>query len=295
MHSSLIILSQYLSSRDDNSLTSRSLLGHFIKPQDPFTEEEVRNYDILKEWEEKGLSSLLIDILEHREFVSQHIYKTYGEITSKLKKELKGKEYQERMMQNYVAMLTPLKLLENRLPFPFTYEEAYAMFKNMILESSDLIVESEGLAEFWRVLEFLLDRSFIKAGDQFKIDKKHTVKFQTRKGEPDKEWHNSQYKRLLFLRLNAVHQLYHKEVSIREGVEVISEATIRNYFKSKKYFLGVVGSERFGKISTSAMVFDYDAMMEGGILNLDRFDNYNDVPDTSTDANGTPLDPDVPF
>lgn len=286
---SLIILSQYLSSRDDNSLTSRSLLGHFIKPQDPFTEDEVRNYNTLKEWEEKGLSSMLIDILEHREFVSQNIYKAYGEITSQLKRELKGKEYQERMMQNYVALLTPLKLLENRLPFPFSYQDAYDAFKNMILESSDLIVESEGLAEFWRVLEFLLDRSFIKEGDQFKIDKPHQVKFQTRKGEPDKIWNNTDHKRLLYLRLNSVHQLYHKEVSMREGVEVISESTIRNYFKSKKYFLGVVGSTRFGKIATNAMVFDYDMMMQGGILNLDRYDGYNDGPDTTVDANGTPF------
>src|SRR5690606_9130833 len=95
VNSSLIILSQYLSSRDDNSLTSRSLLGHFIKPQEPFTDDEVRNYNTLKEWEEKGLSSLLIDILEHRDFVAQNIHKTYSEITSQLKKDLKGKEYQE--------------------------------------------------------------------------------------------------------------------------------------------------------------------------------------------------------
>lgn len=298
VNSSLIILSQYLSSRDDNSLTSRSLLGHFIKPQDPFTVEEVNQYDTLKGWEEKGLSSLLIDILEHREYVAQNITTTYREVTSQLKKELKGKEYQERMMQNYVAMLVPLKLLQNRLAFPFTYDEVYDSFKNQILETSDLIVESEGLAEFWRVLEFLLDRSYIKEAEHFKIDPKPTVKFQTRKGEPDKIWVNNDNKRLLFLRLNAVHQLYHKEVSMREGVDVISEATIRNYFKSKKYFLGVVGSERFGRISTSAMVFDYDMMMQGGILNLDR--NETDTPNPYIDANGAPItntndNSDVPF
>jgi len=297
VNSSLIILSQYLSSRDDNSLTSRSLLAHFIKNQEPFTDEEVRNYNLLKEWEEKGLSSMLIDILEHREYVAQNIYKVYGEITSTLKKDLKGKEYQERMMQNYVAMLAPIKLLENRLPFPFTYDDAYKNFKNQILESSDLIVESEGLADFWRIMEFLLDRSYIKEGEHFKIDPKATVKLQTRKGEADNIWTNHDRRRLLFLRLNAVHQLYHKEVSMRAGAEVISESTLRNYFKSKKYFLGVVGSERFGKISTSAIVFDYDAMMQGGILNLDRF--TDNTPNDDEDANGNPMPPqkedDLPF
>lgn len=297
VNSSLIILSQYLSSRDDNSLTSRSLLCHFIKPQDPFTDEEVKEYNLLKEWEEIGLSSMLIDILQHREFVAERLHKTYGEITSKLKKDLKGKDYQERMMQNYVALLAPLKLLSEKISFPFTYEEAYKYFKNMILESSDLIVESEGLAEFWRVMEYLLDRGFIKEGEHFKIDAKPTVKLFTRKGENDIIWSNNNHKRLLFLRLNAVHQLYHKEVSMREGVEVITENTIRNYFKSKKYYIGTANSERIGKVSTSVMIFDYDAMLHGGILNLDR--NENEYPDDTIDVAGAPIvdnkNDDLPF
>src|SRR5690606_16405484 len=124
-----------------------------------------------------------------------------------------------------------------------------------------------------------------------------------RKGEEDRMWSNTDNKQLLFLRLNAVHQLYHKEVSMREGVEVISENTIRNYFKSKKYFLGVIGSYRFGRISTSCMVFDYDTMLNGGILNLDRF-NEN-APNQNIDADGNPIqqtppkvaydNPDLPF
>lgn len=288
VNSSLVILSQYLSSRDDNSLTSRSLLGHFIKPQNPFTDDEVKDYNLLKEWEEIGLSSMLIDILQHREYVAIKLHKTYGEITSSLKRDLKGKEYQERMLQNYIALLAPLKLLSEKLSFPFTYDDTYNFFKNQILESSDLIVESEGLAEFWRVMEYLLDRHFIKEGEHFKIDSKPSVKLFTRKGEPDTIWSNNNHKRLLFLRLNAVHQLYHKEVSMREGMEVITENTIRSYFKSKKYYLGTANSERIGKVSTSVMIFDYDAMLSGGILNLDRHEDA-DVPDVNTDALGMPI------
>lgn len=283
----LVIASQYLSSRDDNSITSRSILMHFIKPQEAFTNEQMKDFNMLKSWEEKGLSSLITDLLVHQEFVLKNIHDTYSELIKKIKTDLKGREYQERMMQSYMILLTTFKIYEEVMNMPFKWEDVYDHFKNMILESSDLIVESEGLAEFWRVMEFLLDRSFIKAGDHFKVDPKLSVKFQTRKGEPDTIWTNKDNKRLLFLRLNAVHQLYHKEVSMREGAEVITEGTIRNYFKSKKYFLGVVGSERFGKISTSAVVFDYDAMMQGNILNLDRTDEHE--PNLNADANGEPL------
>lgn len=284
----LIIASQYLSVKDDNSITSRSILMHFIKPKEAFTIDQMREFNTLKSWEEKGLSSLITDLLIHYDHVVKNIDSTYSDLIKKIKNDLKGRDYQERMMQNYMILLTPFKIYEEVMNLPFKWQDAYDHFKNMILESSDLIVESEGLAEFWRVLEFLLDRSFIKAGDHFKIDPKLSVKFQTRKGEPDAVWTNKDNKRLLFLRLNAVHQLYHKEVSMREGVDVISEGTMRNYFKSKKYFLGVVGSERFGKISTSAIVFDYDAMMNGGILNLDRFEEHE--PDPTKDANGNAID-----
>nr|WP_297306373.1 DNA primase [uncultured Flavobacterium sp.] len=274
--SSLIITSQYLSSRDDNSVTTRSLLAHFIKPTDPFTNEQVEQFDRLKKWEEVGLSSMLIEILDHYDFVADRLYATYSEITKRIKADLKGKEYQERMLQNYMIILTPLKLLSENIQFPFDYETAYQLFKKYILDSSDLIVESEGLGEFWKVLEFLLDKGYIAPGNQFKIDRPETVRLQTRKGEPDHVWTNQGTRRLLFLRLNAVHQLYHKEVSTREGVDVISEATIRNYFRSKKYYVGTVGSMRFEKMSTSAIVFDYDLMLKNGVLNLDRNIEGND-------------------
>jgi DNA primase len=273
VNSSLIILSQYLSARDDNSLTSRSIIEHFIKPQENFTNEQLSAYNLLKSWEEEGLSSMMIDILEHREYVEDKLHHTYAEINKQLKKELHGMEYQERMMQNYVALLTPVKLLQEKVKFPFAYDEVYKQFKEAIIDSSDLIVESEGLAEFWRTLEYLLDRQpypLLVKDMHFKIDKFDTLMLQTRKGEKDREWKNTDRKQILLLRLNAVHQLYHKEVSTREGVDVIGENTLRNYFKSKKYYIGAVKSHNFLDTSTSAYVFDYSMMESGGILNLLR-------------------------
>jgi DNA primase catalytic core len=270
---SLIILSQYLSSRDDNSLTSRSIVEHFIKPQESFTNEQIEDYSKLKSWEEEGLSSLLVEILKHRPLVEANIHTTYAAINKKMKADLKNNEYQERMLQNYVALLTPMKILWEQFTFPFTYDEMYKQFREAIIDSSDLIIESEGLAEFWRTLEYLLDRSpfpLLKNGMHFIIDTPTAVSFQTRKGEKDNVWENKNRTQVLFLRLNAVHQLYHKEVSTREGTEVIGENTLRNYFKSKKYFLGSVKSHRFDDTSTSAYAFDYSMMHEGGVLNLIR-------------------------
>jgi DNA primase catalytic core len=269
----LVMLSQYLSSWDDNAITSRSIIQHFIKPQEQFTQQEIAEYSLLKDWEEEGLTSLVLDIVQHRDEVEKNYIKTYADIINKFKKDLKAHDYQERMLQNYVVIMTPITILWKHFTFPFSYEELYQLCKNAIIDSSDLIIESEGLSEFWKTLEYLLDRQpypLLVTGTHFIIDKPAGLKLQGRKGEKEIEWLNEKRKRVLFLRLNAVHQLYHKEVSTREGVDVIGENTLRNYFKSKKYFVGSVRSHRFTDTATSAYIFDYDMMEHNGILNLIR-------------------------
>ena len=283
----LVMLSQYLSSWDDNAITSRSVIQHFIKPQENFTQQEINEYNLLKSWEEEGLTSLVLDIVEHREEVEKGYVKTYADIINRFKKDLKAHDYQERMLQNYVVIMTPITILWQHFNFPFEYEELYQLCKNAIIDSSDLIVESEGLAEFWKTLEYLLDRQpypLLVKDTHFIIDTPIGLKLQGRKGEKEIEWTNDQRKRVLFLRLNAVHQLYHKEVSTREGVDVIGENTLRNYFKSKKYYIGAVKSKNFSDTSTSAYIFDYDMMEASGILNLIRNkDNFNPEPSEADD------------
>ncbi|RZJ71102.1 DNA primase [Flavobacterium sp.] len=273
---SLILLSQYLSSRDDNSLTSRSVICHFIKPQNPYTEEQADNLMRLKQWQKQGLSSLLCDLMQYRELIEKEMNTVFVQLTNELKADLRGKDYQERMMQNYLVLLVPIKILQDHFTFPFTWSQIYNQFKNAILDSSDLIVESEGLAEFWRTIEFLLDTRRISDGDQFKIDSPISIKVQTRKGEADREVQLYGQTKVLFLRLNVLHQAYHKEISTRQGAEVIGEGTLKNYFRSKKYFLGSVKSMRFKDTSTSAYAFDYGMMEQLGVLNLVR--EMEDVP-----------------
>ncbi|MDD2675652.1 MAG: DNA primase [Flavobacterium sp.] len=291
----LVILSQYLSSWDDNSITSRSVIEHVIKPQENFTNEEVADFNLIQSWEEQGLTSFILDIVKYRPEIEENYRRVYGEIIKDLKKQLKNTDYQERMLQNYTVLLTPMKILFDKFQFPFTYKEMQDQFKEAIVDSSDLIVESEGLAEFWRTLEYLRDRSpfpLVKEGTHFIIDTVLTLKLQSKKGEPDKEWKNDKRSQILILRLNPVHQLYHKEVSTREGVDVIGENTLRNYFKSKKYYLGTVKSHRFDDTSTSAYVFDYTMMHEGGILNLIRMQKKEHAEEPEHNNGSAEDDPD---
>jgi hypothetical protein len=69
-------------------------------------------------------------------------------------------------------------------------------------------------------------------------------------------------------------------------VDVIGENTLRNYFKSKKYFIGAVRSHRFSDTATSAYIFDYDMMEASGILNLIRNkEDFNPEPKPKDEQN----------
>ncbi|WP_289659463.1 DNA primase [Flavobacterium panacagri] len=297
VNSFIVMLSQYLSSWDDNSITSRSVIEHVIKPSENYTDQEVSDYNMLQSWEEEGLTSFILEIVQYRKVVEENYRQVYSEIIKQLKKELRGSDYQERMLQNYTVILTPIKILFDKFTFPFTYEEMYNQFKESIVDTSDLIVESEGLAEFWKTLEYLRDRKpfpLLIPDVHFMIDTPTSLKLQGRKDQDSHVWNNKERTQVLYLRLNAVHQLYHKEVSTRDGVDVIHENTLRNYFKSKKYFIGAVKSQRFNDTSTSAYVFDYSMMHENGVLNLLRTETAKktdeDVKPTQEDVKPTQED-----
>jgi hypothetical protein len=155
--------------------------------------------------------------------------------------------------------------------------------RESILDNSETITDTDGLAAFWRVIEYLatttIQRS-IEQGRDYEIERVGTFEFIPKKGSKE-VYKNKNGDKILFLHFSKVHQDYHKEVSKRQGEEVIGATTIRNYLKSKKYFIGLFASRRIGDKCTSGYAFNYSMMERMNILNL-------------PDANNDQLDIDLP-
>ena len=286
VNTSCIIASQYNSIRDDNSLTIRSLTWSFIKPTER-TNDEVEDFNLLKKWEEEGLSSLILEVIKYRKLMDQNFHSAFSKNSIAFKKALEGFEYQERILNNYNAIYTPVQILFSEFNFPFTLEEYFSQCVNAIIDNSDLLVESEGLSDFWNIVQSLFETKYhgIKRGLHFDIDKRHAVKIQVRKGEQE-EWQNEKRCNILFLRLNQVHQKYADVASKRDGTDVIGEGSLRNNFKSKRYYIGAVKAHSFSRINaqgekvrtvSSCYAFDYDMMKELGMINLDEPEIENDL------------------
>jgi DNA primase len=275
IHSAIYYSGQYLLTRDDGALASRSIIANFENKD--HTSEEKEQYLKLISWSKQGLSSFILDTIKHRDAIAKNLTRVYSETSKELKLALKEQEYQNRVFDNYVVLLVIVKMLQDKFNFPFTYDNYFAITKEAIIENSETIADSDGLAAFWRVIEYLVGQQHqIKQGEDFVIARESSFEYIPRKGEKA-IYTNKDRDKIIFINFSKVHQDYHKEVTKRQGEEVIGATTIRNYLKSKKYFIGLFGSRRMGNKCPSGYAFNYSMMQRLGILNID------DINDTQTD------------
>ncbi|AXP79210.1 DNA primase [Mariniflexile rhizosphaerae] len=287
--SACIILSQYMSVRDDNSLSSRSITEHFMERV--YSVEEKLSYAQLKQYEREGLTGMMIDILKYRESIQKELTPTINELNKSLLERFGKDEYMERMLNNFIAIMAPVKIMFSKFSFPFTWKAFYNHCIEAIQESSSMISETEGTAKFWQTLSYLVDRRIIKIDFDFKIEKKTNFKIYQGKKEGEavyEEVVNKNADEILFLRLNKVHQDYVEAVSKRKNEEPIGESTLKGYFKSKPYFLGAIKGLQFQNGSSSCYAFNYTMMKNLNVVELERdysAENEPPVPVNVANAN----------
>src|SRR3546814_7190209 len=135
-----------------------------------------------------------------------------------------------------------LKLVGERIRFPFTYAEFYKECKNEIIKLSNLISDSDSLASFWKMTEFLLDQGMIEDGFDFKIEMKDEVSVLISRSDVGNDGKNTKTirfeepKRLLFLRIRNVHPLYMSSTRTQTGKTGLNEETIMMRIKEQQYF-----------------------------------------------------------
>lgn len=265
INSSIYIAGQYVPTVDDNALQSRII--SLLFPLSTKTTEQRDNFNILMNWTNQGLSSLVVEILENRQFFEDNLASTYTEVANQLKADLENTPYEERVFGNYAVMLITYKILSHKIRIPFKYQEIYDQCLTGIIENSESISYSNGMSDFWNIVQFLFEAGRINISADFKIEK--TLEFKILKSQGASETiHNKNQKKILYLRFDSTYQHYVKEATIRENVAPIASVTLRNYFQSRPYFIGLVKGKRFSKVVTSCYAFDYDMMQKQDIVFL---------------------------
>lgn len=285
VRSGLIISGQVLPTANDGSLLTRSILLSFESRSEdnPFTEEEAQNLRDIREVEEKGISSIVTEILKFRPTVQKH----YPQIFSKTYSEIKDHfiknsiRYSERLIMNYSCILSIVKLFNDKvenIDFGFQFQDLYNESIEQIKKLSEKISQSDYLSGFWNIMVFLLDNKQIEEGVDFIIKQVSSLKIsEGRSGTIDRSWENPI--NVIYIRLSKIHPLYlelHRKQYGYTGVQITS---LLHYLSNHRSYIGNVKNVRFKNTISSAFAFDYERLD----VNLTRMDVV-DIPEVNENA-----------
>lgn len=259
VNAAAMITGQYLPTRDGNALFSRCLILPFTKKSKELSKEEIEAGSTLKKWEGEGLSSLLVEIIKFRGLIEDEFQNNYFEIMDEFKSSLKGEYYDGRVLLNFVLVLVPIKILEEKLDLPFSFQEIKELAMDMVKTQSDQINDSDALRTYWKMVEYMFSTYKIEDEIDFKIERLNSLTI--RNGRSQTETISFPHPtNVFFLRFTKIHPIYMKEHRQQHGENGIAETSIKTYMQNHKSFIGNVPATSFQGIKTSAYAFYYDKL-----------------------------------
>lgn len=289
VNASLILVGQYLSTKDDNSILSRSILRTFKIVADR-PNDQVDSYNKLKELEKKGISSILTNILKHRDMVKKEYYATFFDVFKSLSIIIRSRKehYDERILRNYSALLSMVRLFKGVYAFPWEYEEYKAWIINEIIHMSGLISETDILVDFWTFVSSLVDHGELKDDRDYKIQHQTKIRI-TKSANSDITIDLPEQKRVLYIRLREVWVSY-AGAKKKAGGNPIDFTSLKSYMENRDYYLGYLHRQRIGKKSVSCYVLDYEAIGIDIVNEPDESEGY-----LAGHLNQNTLNDDLPF
>ena len=267
-----LISGQYLPTRDDNSLYSRSILLEVLKPSEGYTAEQRKAFAKINEMREAGLSSVLTELLKMRPTVERDFgeaFHTTNETLRELIKEI-GARVEERVLSNVAIVLAIVSILEKEMRFPVTLKTLEQMAVNMIIRLSEQLDDTSSLATFWRIFEQLAMKrvgnqngqnvyAITEGLDFAKIVFKATtaITIQVGKKETKKVVFDKDTEVLCF-RLNKIHGEYMKEHKSQTSEHGLQIPDLKGYFRNAPGYLGSAKDVSFNGKRTTAFAFLMD-------------------------------------
>lgn len=257
VNSALLLAGQHLPTYDENALFSRTILLYFERKASELTQEDNERMRQFQNLEEKGLSNIIMEVIKYRPYFEQKFDTTELEIRNHLTDHFSDNPVEGRVMMNYAIMLTVVKLLEDKLRLPFTFNEVLDLAVKAIVKQSDQIAESDELKNYWKMIEFLTIQNQIQHGADYVVLEKDSILIRDGRKE-QKTIKFEKTTKVLFLRFARVHPLYMEAHRKQMGENGIPEQNIKSYMKTSKYFFGNCPVVNFDGTHTSGYAFDYE-------------------------------------
>ena len=223
--------------------------------------ESEKNFAELKELnniEEKGITTVLQEIYSHRDTFQAAYPANLLDINKRLQEQYKGIITKERILLNTASILAIYKTMEDKLSFPFTYEQ---LEENMIAIANQQDKEfGKGLElqKFWELVEDCIDKTkTIETPNDFRLEDSNTM---------------------LYMRAGTFYNAYAKRYRDIYGQPGMDQKSLIHYLKNNKAFLEVKASFKFGNTTTSCLVFDYRELQAQGVnLVREQYDSKKEI------------------
>lgn len=283
-----VILSGQEMPTADIALFSRLIFLSFSKST--FSEEEKREYQLLKKMRVQGMSHLTLEILKLRNKIEADFSAIYQRTMDDVTEMLADLVIEDRILLNWVAPLAVLNCLEASIDTSLSYKQMLEICVEGIKFQNAQCKQNNELAAFWNMVQYLMSEGEIIEGGDFRIEYVRRLKTNV----ANLNW--SETRPVLYIQKTRLFMLYKKNGKA-VGDTLLPEGSLKYYLEHcreylgekqgiryKVYHHGVIQYQKAGDQSKEASTvqrsycFDYNLLVESFNINLERAsDNAEDT------------------
>lgn len=274
----------------DIALFNRLVFLTFSKSE--FSDEEKRNYEELKLIEKRGLTHLTGELLKLRNVFQGHFRTAWDGTIADMTAELRSYGVEDRTLRNWATVLAAFRCIEPDVRLPFTYSDMLKIVCRGCIDQNNKTKQNNELSGFWETVDILVSSGKVWNKVDYHIKQGQRM-VKIRESPNPTELNPS--RRYLFLNYSRVAQLYARE-GRESGGKVIPRETLKYYLEHSPEFMGTAKSVRFRMIEspsgympsnpdtgqskvTTAMIFDYEAIVESYGIDINVSSGYRDDDD----------------
>ena len=248
----IVLLGQEAPQKDDGALANRVVLCEVPKRED-INEDHAREiFETLKQTEQEGLSYLLVDILKLRPLVQQHFQDLHRqavrEIQERVEQDGRRSGDQTRIINTVAMFAATCRLMQDYAPhlrLPFTYGQFIQLCVDKVTSQIGMIQATNKLAEFFDIVEVLIDRRQLLQGRDYRILQPGRGQTLARKKQ-DPYTVPTDQTQILYLRIESIHSAYMAEMQRRAGREhPLTKQTLFTNLRSDPTFIGETSGFKF--------------------------------------------------
>lgn len=285
-----VIISGQESPTADIALFSRVI--HLAFHKTTFSIEEKQRFSNLKRIEKRGLTHLTAQLLSLRGEMTGNFRKNWEETLSEMASAVRQHAVEDRTLYNWTVLLSVFRTLESRLALPFDYKECFRLCSQGCIDQNAKTRQSNELAGFWETVENMVVSSKAWIEIDYRIIRGgRTIKTQESKKAGTGGVELNPHRRFLLVNFNRMSSLYLKEG--KDALHTIPKDSLKYYLENSPEYVGTALSVKFkqpdnqlgytptdnalAKTRTStAMIFDYDAVSDNYSVSLDLGTGYVD-------------------